>query len=154
MGLAYGTPVHKYATLADAEAAAIAKHSHYYTDVPGWLIRAEAVSYSYVICADREEYGSTAADIELWAFPVERYTPYGATMADIWSGARKRWVDLRPNAKQWASRTADEAVQQLMLRRKRQLYVLACQTYRAQYELDLARGVLALQGAETKETTP
>lgn len=154
MGFAYGTPAHKYTTLADAEAAAIAKHSHYYTDPPGWLIRAEVVSYSYVIDADREEYGSTAGAIELFAFPVARFTPHGATLKNIWSGARKRWVDLRPNAKQWASRTADDAVRQLMLRRERQLYVLARQTRRAQYELDLARGVLARQGAEKKETTP
>lgn len=151
MGLAYGTPLHQYATLADAEAAAIARHAHYYTDPPGWLIRAEVVSYSYVVDADREEYGSTAGVIELWASPVERYTPCGATLADIWSGARKRWVDLRPGAKQWASPTAHEAVQQLLARRKRQLYVLSRQTRRAEYERDLAQLVLA---RATKETQP
>lgn len=142
MGFAYGTPISRYTSLEEAGAAAITKHSHYYTDVPGWLLRAEAVSYSYVVDADREEYSSTAPAIELWAFPVECFTPLGATLQNIWSGARKRWVDLRPG-KQWASRTAEEAVQQLADRRKRQLYILARQTRRAEFEVELAQRALA-----------
>lgn len=143
MGFAYGTPISRYTSLEEAGAATITKHSHYYyADAPGWLLRAEAVSYSYAVDADREEYGSTAPAIELWAFPVDRFTPLGATLQNIWSGARKRWVDLRPG-KQWASRTAEEAVQQLADRRKRQLYILARQTRRAEFEVELAQRALA-----------
>ena len=35
MGLHYGTSIRSHKTLVDAEAAAIARHSHYYTDAAG-----------------------------------------------------------------------------------------------------------------------
>ena len=52
--MAYCTPVADFATIELAEAAAIARHSHYYTDVAGWVFRADVVSYAYIIDADRE----------------------------------------------------------------------------------------------------
>lgn len=118
----------------------------------GLLFRAEAVSYSYVIDADREEYGSTSPQLELFGYQVLRWTPHGATLKHVYSGARPKWVDLRPGAKQWASRTAREAVEQFRDRRQRQLYVLARQRRRAKAELNLAVRALhpvhtILQGA-------
>lgn len=110
--------------------------------VAGVLYRVEAVSYSYVVDADREEYGSTDPRLELFGFIVAKWTPHGATLAHAWSGARRRWVDLRPGAKQWASRTARDAVEQFAKRRRAQLYILARQTLRAEYDLQLAERLL------------
>lgn len=142
MTLAYGTRVSDYPTLEDAGEAAIARHSHYYKDVPGWLIRADIVRYSYTVDADREEYGLTSGQIELWACPVLRWTQHGATLKDIWSGARQRWVDLRPGAKQWASRTAVDAVAELADRRKRAIYVLTRKLDRAREDLQIVQHLL------------
>lgn len=141
MRLAYGIALRDHATIADAEEAAIARHSHYYTDVAGWLIRADVVRYSYTV-ADSDEYGLTDGQIELWAFPVLRWTQHGATMKDIWSGSRLRWVDLRPGAKQWASRTALEAIAQLAERRRRLIYVLECKLDRARDDRQIVHSLL------------
>lgn len=142
MRLAYGTALRDHATIEDAEEAAIARHSYYYTDVAGWLIRADVVRYSYTVDADREHYGVTDGQIELWAFPVERWTPCGATMKDIWSGSGLRWVDLRPGAKQWASRTAIEAVAQLDERRRRLIYILERKLDRARDDRQIVHSLL------------
>ena len=149
--LAYGVRVNPGDDLDAKGAEAIARHSHYYTDVPGWLIRAEAVRYSGCSLTeyDGEEYYVTDPAVELFAFPVKRYTPCGATLRDIWSGARERFVDLRPG-KQWASRTAREAVQQLVDRRKRQQWILNKQLRRAMDDAHVAR--IVLHGP--KETAP
>lgn len=143
MGMAYGTKVHQYKTLDEAGAAAIAKHSHYYTDPAGWVLRAEAVSYA--TSDEWGEYRSTGSAIELFAFPVERWTPCGATIKPIWgSGPGSRgWVDLRPYRKQWASRTARDAIEQLKLRRVRQAYILKRQLARAETEQALADAALS-----------
>ena len=127
MSLSYGTKVPSRADLTQAGAAAVAQHSHYYADAPGWVFRAELVRYSAVTLTEwgGEEYYTTAPTLELFAFPVRRFTPCGATLKDIWSGARERFVDLRPAAKQWASRTPEEAVRQLLRRRRRQDWVLS-----------------------------
>lgn len=141
MRFAYGTPVRDYASLEDAQDAAIKRHSHYYTNSPGWLLRADVVSYAYCIDPEGDYWGSTAGRVELFAFPVKRFTPHGATLREIWSGARERWVDLRPG-KQWASRTAEEAIRQLAERRRRHLYILSGKTKRAEYDRDLAERTL------------
>lgn len=141
MRLTYGIALRDHATIADAEEAAIARHSHYYTDVAGWLIRADVVRYSHTV-ADSDEYGLTDGQIELWAFPVERWTQHGATMKDIWSGSRLRWVDLRPGAKQWASRTALEAIAQLAERRRRLIYVLERKLDRARDDRQIVHSLL------------
>lgn len=108
----------------------------------GVLYRVEAVSYSYVIDADREEYGSTAPRLELFGYAVRNWTEHGATLEYSWSRCRRRWVDLRPGAKQWASRTARKAVEHFAERRRRQLYILARQQRCAEFELKLANAAL------------
>lgn len=142
MRLAYGTSVRDHPTLEDAGEAAIARHSHSYKDAAGWLLRADVVRYSYTVDADREEYGLTSGQIELWACPVLRWTQHGATLKDIWTGARQRWVDLRPGAKQWASRTAVDAVAELAERRRRQQYVLSRKLDRTREDLQIIHRLL------------
>lgn len=149
MSLAYGTVLTRYATIEEAQAAAVAKHSHYYTDPVGWVFRAEVVRYSYTIDADREWYGTTDGAVEIFAFPVRRFTPNGATIQNLWSGAREKWTDLRPGAKQWASRTAREALEQLAERRRRQLWVLNRKVQRAEYDMKLAKRALEEPPQET-----
>lgn len=138
MGLHFGTPLRDFADAAAAQEAAIAKHSRFYTDLPGWLIRVEACRYAYVVNAEYDEWGTTDPRLELFAFPVKRFTEHGATLKNIWAGAKERWVDLRPGAKQWASRTAADAIEQFADRRRRQLWILGKQIERARNELLLA----------------
>jgi hypothetical protein len=80
--------------------------------------------------------------LEVHAYPVLRETPCGATLLNIWSGARPKWVDLREGAKQWASRSVREAVEQFAERRRRQVWILNRQVLRAEYERDLATRTL------------
>jgi len=138
MGFHYGTPLCDFSGATAAQEAAIARHSHFYTDSVGWLIRVEACRYSYVTNAEYDEYGTTDSRLELFAFPVKRFTKHGATLNNIWNSGRNRWVDLRPSAKQWASRTAVDAIEHFINRRHRQLYVLGKQIERARNELLLA----------------
>lgn len=139
---AYGTPL--TADLLAAEREWTEQSLAHIPHEKGVLYRVEVVSYSYVVDADRDEYGSTDPRLEMFGYVVHNWTPCGATLAHSWSGCKRRWVDLRPGAKQWASRTAREAVEQLAIRRERQLYILAKQTRRAQRELDLAAQLLQL----------
>ena len=134
----YGTVI-EHGKIAEAEEAARKSKSYY--DPVGWLYRVEAVSYS---CCSISEYGaedyySSAPRLEAFAFPVRRWTEHGATLDHEWSGARRRWVDLRPLAKQWASRSVAEAIRQLAERRRRQLYILGKQVRRAEEELRLTQ---------------
>lgn len=131
-------------SLVDLAVAAIERHSHYYTDAVGWLLRAQLRRYSYTIDADREEYGTTAPQLELYAFPVVRWTPCGATIRDIWSrgGTSTRFCDLRDGRKQYASRTAQEAVRQLVGRRRRMIWVLSKKVERAQEDISTAERTL------------
>lgn len=122
--LAYGTKVDYQTSLADVERILREQHQRAYDQPVEVLFRAEVVRYSRVIDADREEYGVTGGQVEFFAFVVKNWTPLGATLLHEWSGSRRRWVDLRPNALQWASRTALEALEMLKHRRNRQRYVL------------------------------
>lgn len=113
----------------------------------GILFRVEAVScaaISHYACpvSGEGEWYTTPPRLELFGYDVHKWTEHGATLNHCWSGARRRWVDLRPGAKQWASRTAREAVEQFALRRKRQLYVLKRQIARAEEELSLTDHIL------------
>lgn len=156
MGLHYGTQVRRYHSLEAAGEAAIARHSHYYTEAAGWLLRAEAVRYAAIqpyadpVSGDGEWY-TTAHTIELFAFPVVRWTPFGATIQPIWGHRTRNWVGLRDPDKQWASRTAEQAVRQLMLRRRRQRYILERQMDRARAEESLAFHSLTQQSAPLPE---
>lgn len=136
----YGTKIGDFATVDEAEKAAIAKHAHYYTDPAGWLIRCDAVRYAgcSLDANGGENYYTADPALEFFAFPVKRWTPHGATIMEIWSGAKERWVDLRDDAKQWASRSGKEAVKQLAERRRRQIYILNRKMRRAELDLALA----------------
>ena len=68
------------------------------------LWRVEAVRYSQCVDPEAERYETTPPRLELFGLTVLRFTPHGATLHEM-SGARRRWVDLRPDAKQYASRT-------------------------------------------------
>lgn len=140
----YGAPVRDYRSIEEATNLAIERHNHYYTDVTGWLIRAEANRYSSCTLDANgcEDYHTSGPQIELFAFPVLRFTPCGATLKDIWSGTRQRWVDLRPGAKQWASRTGREAIEQLLERRRRQVWVISRQIARANDDMLVCEALL------------
>jgi len=140
--MAYGTKIRDFATIEDAERHALDSAYFPQGGACGWVYRVEAVSYSYVIDADYEEYGSTGPELEIIAYRVRNWTQHGATLDGLYSGAKLKWVDLRPGGKQWASRTAREAVEQFLARRKRQMWVLSGQLDRAKYEAGLALTVL------------
>lgn len=140
--MAYGTKLTHFATIEAAESHAL--DSAYYPSgdtAPGFVYRVEAVSYSVCVDPDREEYSSTSPVLEVNVYSVRNWTAHGATL-DIYSGARPKWVDLRPGAKQWASRTAREAVHQFLNRRNRQIWVLDRQLQRAKFEAGLAMSAL------------
>ena len=105
--------------------------------VPDLLFRVEAVRYSGCTLDQfgGENYYVTDSRLELFAFPVTRWTPCGATIVGV--AGRNKWCDLRPGAKQWASRTPRDALEQLVERRRRQIYILERQMARARSELDL-----------------
>lgn len=142
MGRAYGMPIPQTTDgpqIAAAERAAEdALHGWYAGPPPEVLWRVEAVSYSYTVDADREEYGSTDPRLEIFPLEVLRFTEQGATLRET-TGARNRWVDLRPGAKQYASRTVAEAVEQFASRRRAQIYILQRQLARAERELALTQ---------------
>lgn len=104
--------------------------------------RVEAKSYSYVIDADREEYGSTAPRLELYWHQPERRTPKGAIIDGqftLLSAKRSRWRN-----------TPDEALASFIARRKSQIRILERQLQRAEFELALTDdgSVANLLGAE------
>ncbi len=142
----YGTEV-RAGRIDEAEASAIARHSHYYTDALGWLFRAEANRYAAIqpyadpISGDGAWY-TTDPKIELFAFPVVRWTPCGARIRNIWRSRERDWVDLREGHKQWASRTAHEAIEQLAERRRRMVWVLGKKIDRAREDMRIANLVL------------
>jgi hypothetical protein len=103
------------------------------------LFRVEAVSYAAIqpyadpVSGEGAWY-TTDPRLEVTGYEVRNWTEHGATLETF---SRRKWVDLRPHAKQWASRTIEEAVEQFRLRRKRQIYILERQLARARYEMDL-----------------
>lgn len=136
----YGTPVH----LEDLEAASVQAQQRLAGDGDevGVLFRVEAVRYSGCALTEwgGEDYYVTDPKLETHAYWVHKWTEHGATLREM-NGARRRWVDLRPGAKQWASRDLGEAVRQFAERRRRQIYVLNRQLDRAKAELALTEPV-------------
>lgn len=109
----------------------------------GFVYRIEAVCYSGCSIDQNggENYYLTAPKLELFAFPIVRWTEHGATIAyPAVPGGRDKWVDLRPDAKQWASTTVGGALEEFRKRRERQLYILKRQVGRAERELALCDG--------------
>lgn len=133
MGRAYGTPVTWPVDEGSIRRAALGRLPR-----GEYLFRVEAVSYSYTVDADREEYGTTDPRLEVFALEVLRWTEQGATLRET-TGARNRWVNLQPGAKQYASRTVAEAVEQFASRRRAQIYILQRQLRRAERELALTQ---------------
>lgn len=108
----------------------------------GVLFRVEAVRYAGCTLTeyDTEDYYVTDARLEVFPFAVQRFTEHGATLCYTeLAGGRHKWVDLRKDAKQWASRSVTDAVAQFADRRKRQIYILNRQLARAQAELALTQ---------------
>ena len=138
MGRAYGTPIPQ---TTDGPQCRVAESQALARTVPGeYLFRVEAVSYA--ACSldvnGGEHYYSTEPRLEVFALEVLRWTEQGATLREM-SGARNRWVNLQPGAKQYASRTVAEAVEQFASRRRAQIYILQRQLWRAERELVLTQ---------------
>lgn len=142
--LAYGATADGHSSLAEVEQELREQHQRAYDHPVEVLFKADVVRYSYTVNADREEYGTTGGRVELFAFVVKNRTPLGATLLHEWSGSRRRWVDLRPNALQWASRTALEALEMLKIRRNRQRYVLSHKLDRCDEDIFIVNAELEL----------
>ncbi|WP_316207489.1 hypothetical protein [Bradyrhizobium sp. SZCCHNR3118] len=95
------------------------------------LWRLEAKSYSYVIDADREEYGVTAPRLEMWWWEVERRTPKGA-----WCCGE---FQLLTAFKKKFSESEAGALRDFKARKKKQLQILGRQIAKAERELALTK---------------
>jgi hypothetical protein len=142
MTRAYGTPVR----LDDLEEATVLAQQRLAGDGDevGVLFRVEAVRYAAVsypaYCDGHGEWYTTDPRLEVHAYWVNNWTEHGATLRHTEPRSfRPKWVDLRPGAKQWASRDVAEAVRQFAERRRRQIYVLERQLARAMRELALTQ---------------
>jgi hypothetical protein len=93
------------------------------------LWRCTAQSYSYIIDADREQYGVTDPRLELRWYPVDRRTPKGA------------WVcgefQLLTAFKKKFSETEEDAISDFKARKRKQIRIVTNQLRRAQIELSL-----------------
>lgn len=141
--MAYGTKLLDHSSIEAAQSAAYERSRQYMpVSAVGVLYRVSAVSYA--VSDGWGDYISSGPGLELDVYPVAHWTPCGARLhyAER-AGADGKWVDLRPRAKQWASRTAREALEQFLARRKGQLHILGRQLRRAQEEHDLAIRALA-----------
>ena len=149
--MAYGTPLRDHPTIEAAEQAALDRCRRF-----GWqgdvLYRVSAVSYA--VSDEWGDWRSTGPRLELDTHAVAKWTPCGARLhyAER-AGADGKWVDLRPDRKQWASRTAREALDQFLARRKGQIHILERQLSRAREEHDLALGLI-LHGGENNFSGP
>ena len=138
MGKAYGTPIPQ---TTDGPQLDVAQGQVEGTYPAPWLAewtlwRIEAVQYSQCVDPDAERYEATPPRLELFAITVLRYTTHGATLHE-YSGMRRRWTDLRPGHKQYASRTPADALEQFRCRRRAQIRILQAQLARAERELAL-----------------
>lgn len=142
MGRAYGTPVPQTIDgpqIRAAERTALDSLDRSYRGCPPDVLwRIEAVSYSGCSLDQfgGEHYYSTDPRLELFALPVHKWTPHGATLEE-WSGARRRWVRLDEGGKEYASRTPEQALRQFAARRRAQIHILQAQLARARRELAL-----------------
>lgn len=95
------------------------------------LWRLEANSYSYVVDADREEYGVTAPRLEMRWYPVERRTPKGA-----WCCGE---FQLLTAFKKKFSESEEGAIRDFKARKTKQIQILCRQLRRAEQELALTK---------------
>lgn len=96
------------------------------------LWRCEAKRYSYVVDADREEYGVTDPRLEMWWWEVERRTPKGAWLCT------GEFVLLTAFKKKYAETEAD-ALRDFKARKNKQIQILSRQLCRAEEELALTK---------------
>ncbi|TYO65443.1 hypothetical protein FXV83_16035 [Bradyrhizobium hipponense] len=93
------------------------------------LWRCEAQRYSYVVDADREEYGVTDPRLELRWYPVDRRTPKGAWCCG-------EFVLLTAFKKKFSESEAD-AIHDFQARKRKHIKILTNQLKRAEADLAL-----------------
>lgn len=96
------------------------------------LWRCEAKSYSYIIDADRDEYGVTDPRLEMWWWEVERRTPKGAWL-------RTGEFQLLTAFKKKYSESEEAALRDFKARKTKQIQILCRQLQRAEQELALTK---------------
>lgn len=107
------------------------------------LWRCDARTYSTVIDADRELYGSTPPRIELRWFCVSKRTAKGAWISEFYplggDAPTDKWRFVPLWARnRFAGNTKAGAIDDFIGRRKRQRHVLMRQLGRCEYELEIA----------------
>lgn len=107
-----------------------------------YLYRYEAQSYSMVIDAQLEIYGSTGPKLELREYPIVAITPKGKWIG--WFGSKDRWVS-DTSRKRFAHETKEDALKAYKIRKER--YVKHCEARleRAKKELLLVDRVEVYQ---------
>lgn len=108
-------------------------------NLPGDVLwRCESRVYSYVIDADREEYGTTAPKLEFMPWPVVRRTPKGAWIQFADGFGRTEKFILLSARRRFAANTQIEALADFRDRRRRMRYVLTNKIARCDFEIELA----------------
>ena len=149
----YETPISRYErdALAKAAAQAIERAARWTGDYNlGHAFRVIDSTYSVVIDADREEYG-TNTQLEIVAFPITKRTENGFRIRlGGWDHAPvTTWVAFR-HTKQFAGLTPEDAVTSYVARRRKQARI---------YEGRAAKALALAEQAErlistTEEITP
>jgi len=106
-------------------------------EILGFLYRFDYKRYSYIVDAEREEYSSYAV-LELYAYPVKKWTPHGATL-HCYSGTRHKFVNLEAT-KRFAWKTVDEALESFIARKKKEISI---------YESRIAEALRGIEAAES-----
>ena len=119
----YETPIrrHERDALAKAAAQAIERAARWTGDYNlGHAFRVIDSTYSVVIDADRDEYG-TSTQLEIVAFPITKRTENGFRVRlGGWDHApATTWIAFR-HTKQFASLTPQDAVTSYVMRRRKQ----------------------------------
>ena len=106
------------------------------------LWRLEAQRYSVCVDAERGLYSTSAAELQLFWYPVQKRTPCGA-----W--ANSRFIRLTA-LKRYACNTEEEAIESFRTRKTRQISILSHRLREAEEELQLLTlAPHALIGGET-----
>lgn len=143
----YQTPISSWGNNALDKAAedARTRASRWYPDdreYHGWAYRVVDNDYSYIVDAEREEYG-VETKLEIVAFPIIKATGTGFRIrrGGTEEQPETRWVSDSWN-KQWASRTPEEAVRSLIARRKRQARIYESRAKKAKHVAQKAERLL------------
>ena len=144
MGLAYGIKFNMKIAGDLDRAQAEADKKFYQTkheEHAGIAYRVEAVRYAghnpYATPHGGEDY-ITDPCLELFTFNITHNTPKGFMLENQGTvSSNRRWVPDDKYAKQWASRTPEQALDQFRTRRQLQIRILKKQLARAEKELSL-----------------